>query len=282
MINKIFAIFILLFIIIIFVIYFKFFDNNNNDNDNNNNNDNDNDNNNEINKIYVINLKNRPKRLNAFKKYYKLNHEFIVHTAVDGNELDINYMNSIIGIEGKKTIDNYYKYKIIRKNHYELPSYGAIGCYLSHVNLWKEIINNNIKNVIIFEDDANVSNIDYNNLIKRLNLLPNKWDIYLLNNPKYCYEKIKVENKHNLYKVKRFFQTHAYIININACKKIIDSGFLFPINQQIDSFLSELAIMNKLNIYIHDKLSYYDTISQQTDIQINTAHELSYERFELI
>ena len=40
--------------------------------------------------------------------------------------------------------------------------------------------------------------------------------------------------------------------------------------------------MNKLNIYIHDKLSYYDTISQQTDIQINTAHELSYERFELI
>jgi GR25 family glycosyltransferase involved in LPS biosynthesis len=268
MINKIIAILILVFIIILFVIYFKFFDNNNNNND--------------INQIYVINLKKRPERLETFKENYKLNREIIVYTAIDGNELDINYMNSIIGTEGKKSIDNYYKHKIIRKYHYELSSYGAIGCYLSHFNLWKEIIKNNINNAIIFEDDVDVSNIEYNNIIKRLNLLPNDWDIYLLINPDYSYEKIKVENKRNLYKVKRFFLLHAYIININACKKIIDSGSLFPINQQIDHHLSELALINKLNIYIHDKLSYYNTISQKTDIQINTAPILSYERFELI
>ncbi len=269
MINKIIAILILVFIIILFVIYFKFFDyDNKNDYDNN--------------QIYVINLKKRPERLHTFKKYYKLNRNFIVYTAIDGNELDNNYINNILGIEGKKSIDNYYKYNIIRKNHYELSSYGAIGCYLSHVNLWKEIIKNNIKNAIIFEDDAIVSNIEYNYLIKRLKLLPNNWDIYLLNNPKYCYKKIKVENKKLLYKVKRFFLLHAYIININACKKIIDSGFLFPINQQIDHHLSELAILNKINIYVHDKFSYFDTISQKTDIQINTAPNLSYERFEII
>ena len=280
MINKIIAILILVFIIILFVIYYHYQKNDNDDNNDNNNNDNNNDNN--IDQIYVINLKKRPKRLYTFRKYYKLNRHIIVYDAIDGNELDNNYINSIIGIQGKKSIDNYYKHNIIRKNHYELSSYGAIGCYLSHVNLWKEIIKNNIKNAIIFEDDAIVSNIEYNYLIKRLNLLPNDWDIYLLNNPKYCYEKIKVKNKRNLYKVKRFFLLHAYIININACKKLIHSGSLFPINQQIDHHLSELALINKLNIYVHDKLSYFDTISQETDIQINTAPDLSYERFELI
>ena len=264
MINKIIAILFLVLFIIFFVIYFKFYINN------------------DIDKIYVINLKKRPERLDKFKKNYKLNRDITIYDAIDGTELDINYINSIIGIEGKKSIDNYYKYKIIRKYHYELSSYGAIGCYLSHVNIWKEIIKNNIKNAIIFEDDANVSNIKYNDIIKRLKLLPNDWDIYLLINPIFCYQKEKVENKRNLYKVNRFFLLHSYIININACKKIIESGLLFPINQQIDHHLSELALNNKLNIYIHDKLSYYDTFLETTDIQINTSSNLSYERFELI
>ena len=264
MITKIIAIFVLVIIIIFFILYLKFY------------------NKNDINQIYVINLKKRPERLIKFKENYKFNRDITIFNAVDGNELDINYINSIIGTEGKKSIDNFYKYKIIRKYHYELSSYGAIGCYLSHINLWKEIIKNNFKNVIIFEDDANVSNIKYNHLIKRINLLPNDWDIYLLINPDYCYNKVKVENKRNLYKVKRFFLLHAYIININACKKIIESKTLFPINQQIDHYLSELSLINKLNIYIHDKISYYNIISQPSDIQINTADTLSYERFEII
>ena len=265
MINKIIAIFILVLIIIFFVLYFKFYDNENN-----------------INQIYVINLKKRPERLIKFKENYNFNHDITIFNAIDGNELDINYINSIIGIKGKKSLDNFYKYNIKRKYHYELSSYGAIGCYLSHVNLWKEIIKNNYKNVIIFEDDVNVSNIQYNYLIKRIDLLPDDWDIYLLINPDYCYEKVKVENKRNLYKVKRFFLLHAYIINMNACKKIIESNTLFPINQQIDHHLSELSLINKLNIYIHDEISYYNTISQPSDIQINTADNLSYERFEII
>jgi GR25 family glycosyltransferase involved in LPS biosynthesis len=266
MINKIIAILVLVIVIFFLVLYLKFYDNDN-----------------DINKIYVINLKKRPERLAKFREHYKLNRDITIYNAVDGNELDINYINSIIGVEGKKSLDNFYKYKIIRKYHYELSSYGAIGCYLSHVNLWKEIIKNNFKNTIIFEDDVNVSNIEYNNLIKRVNLLPDDWDIYLLINPDFCYKKVKVENKRNLYKVKRFFLLHAYIINFNACKKIIESNTLFPINQQIDHHLSELSLLNKLNIYIHDnKISYYNTISQPSDIQLNTANTLSYERFEII
>jgi len=259
--NRLFVLFSI--VIIIFAIYYNDFNQIN-----------------EINEIYVINLKKRPERLKEFNNNYKLNRDYKLIEAIDGN--NINDIDKIIGDEGKRSLDNYYIYNIKRRFHYELSSYGAIGCYLSHVNLWKEIIKNNYKNVIIFEDDVNVSNIQYNYLIKRINLLPDDWDIYLLINPDYCYEKVKVENKRNLYKVKRFFLLHAYIINMNACKKIIESNTLFPINQQIDHHLSELSLINKLNIYIHDEISYYNTISQHSDIQINTADNLSYERFEII
>jgi GR25 family glycosyltransferase involved in LPS biosynthesis len=264
MINKIITIFILFLIIIIYNIDLYFFKYNG------------------INDIYVINLKKRPERLEKFKNNYKLGYDYKIIDAIDGNKLEKDYINNITGIEGKKSLDNYYKYNITRKYHYELSSYGAIGCYLSHINTWKEIIKNNRQNALIFEDDAKVSNILYNDLIKRLHSLPKDWDIYLLINPDFCYRKDKVKNYRNLFKVNRFFLLHAYIININSCKKIIENGNLFPINQQIDHHLSELALINKLNIYIHEKLPYYNTISQSSDIQINTAPTLSYERFKII
>ena len=261
MINKIIAILCLVLILSFFIIYFKYLDD-------------------DINQIYVINLKKRPERLEQFKKNYKLNRDIKIVNAIDGNEL--NNIDTLVGKVGKKSLDNFYKHNIKRKYHYELSSYGAIGCYLSHINVWKDIIEKNNKTALIFEDDANASNINYNNIIKRLKLLPEDWDIYLMINPDFCYKRIKVENKLNLYKVKRFFLLHSYIININACKKIIENGNLFPINQQIDHHLSELAMINKLNIYVHNKLSYFNTITYKSDIQINTAPSLSYERFELI
>jgi GR25 family glycosyltransferase involved in LPS biosynthesis len=239
--------------------------------------------NNNINEIYVINLKKRPERLELFKKNYKLIHDYKIIDAIDGNELihDKEYIDTIVGTQAKKTLHDFYKYNIIRKYHYELSSYGAIGCYLTHINVWNEIIKSNKQNALIFEDDAKVSNIYYFDLNKRLKLLPNDWDIYLLINPDFCYLKKPVKNNRNLFKVKRFFLLHAYIININACKKIIENGKLFPINQQIDHHLSELALINTLNIYIHDKLPYYNTINQESDIQINSASTLSYERFKI-
>jgi GR25 family glycosyltransferase involved in LPS biosynthesis len=238
---------------------------------------------NKIEKIFLLNLERRKDRLEIFKKTYNLNMPFTTIKAVDGKLLIFNDLlqNNLLGNVGKNSIFNIKNNKS-RKHHYELTHNGSIGCYLSHINIWKNIKDNNLDNVLIFEDDTKMNKINLNEINYRLADLPKNWDIYLLSNPKLCYYKKKVNNK-NLFKVKRFFLLNAYIINQSGIDKIFNSNTLFPINQQIDSYLSELALDYNLNIYVHNnKYKYYeqfDTLG--SDIQIASENNLSYDRLKL-
>lgn len=241
---------------------------------------------NKINKIFLINLKRRQDRLIFFKNQYNLKLPLNIIEAVDGREINLQQLleDNIID---DYTIDTIKK---PRKYHYELTHEGSIGCYLSHYNIWNTLLTDENMNYLIFEDDSVFTNITLNEINYRLSLLPKDWDIYLLVNPDYCYDKIEFTK--NLYKVNRFFLTSAYIINTKGIKKIFNTHTIFPIKQQIDSYLSELAIDFNLNIYIHDKKYNYYTQSQNfiSDIQelnnnTNTDtildYSLSFDRCKL-
>ena len=103
----------------------------------------------------------------------------------------------------------------------------------------------------------------------------------LLSNPNFCYLKEFIGSR--IYKVKKFFLTSSYVINKKCVEKIFNTNTIFPINQQIDSYLSELATNYNLNIYVHDESFPYFEQSQQfpTDIQESTIHELSYDGYIL-
>jgi len=222
-------------------------------------------------KIFVINLDYRKDRFHKFTSNYNFPIEFYKIDAIDGNNLSDKYLNSLLGEVGKQSLINKR-----RKYHYELPTVGAVGCYLSHVKTWKTIIYNNINDYsLIFEDDVRVSDIKFNDILERINNLPEDWDIYLLSNPKHCYDKELLY--HDLYKVKHFFCLSSYVINTKACKKIIDYENLFPINQQIDTFLSNV----NLNIYVNSSQPYYNQHDDgKSNIQIDdleNSDELSYE-----
>ena len=240
---------------------------------------------NKIEKVFVINLERRNDRLNIFKNTYNFNIPFDIFNAVDGKTLNVyNLLNdNILGNIGKNSIIR-IKNNLLRKYHYELTNEGAIGCYLSHYNIWKKIKKDNINNVLIFEDDTIINNISLNEINYRLDELPDDWNIYLLSRPNCCYN-VKKTNKKNILKVNRFFLTNAYIINLKGINKIFNTNTILPINQQIDSYLSELAIDFKLNIYIHNKYKYYDQNNKlNTDIQINAENDdnLSYKRLLII
>jgi GR25 family glycosyltransferase involved in LPS biosynthesis len=228
---------------------------------------------NKISKVFVINLEKRNERLIIFTFNYNLEIPFEIFKAIDGSILNLSKLISenMIGDIGINSIKNKN-----RKYHYELPNINAIGCYLSHYNLWKLILENKGDNFIIFEDDNEFNKISINEINYRISLLPNNWDIYLLSNHNYCYSRKKI-NK-NLFKVRRFFLTNSYIINKKAINKILNSNTLFPINQQIDSYLSDLTEDYNLNIYFHNNYKYYEQSKEFiTDIQDN-SQKLSYDK----
>ena len=208
-------------------------------------------------KIFMINLEKRKDRLNNFNFRYN-NSDFKIpynlFKAFDGRKIDIskyinkNTYNDILITEktGK------------RKYHYQLTR-GAIGCYLSHVNIWKHILDNNIDSALIFEDDVNINYNSEELIYKSINNIPQDFDIILLG----C-NCIKCYKKNNYRVVYKFWGLYAYIITKKCIEKIYDK--MFPIKQQIDSELSDLS--NELNIYSTNTNIIKHANIGESDIQI--------------
>jgi GR25 family glycosyltransferase involved in LPS biosynthesis len=96
-------------------------------------------------KIFVINLERRPDRLDRFKELSdKIGFEYDIFYAVDGKSIDKDSL-----IEGRKLqIESNEIYRSF--DDYFL---GQLGCILSHIRLLKHCRENNIKSVLILEDD---------------------------------------------------------------------------------------------------------------------------------
>jgi len=207
---------------------------------------------------YLINLNSRKDRFditnNLLNKYDFKN--VIRYPAINGKNISNNELIQIIEPSAIKSIlDNY------RKEHHDL-SYGAVGCSLSHINIWKKLEINNLDYIIIFEDDANPA-FNFTKLQEIIkNNTPNDWDIILFGG---IYNKYKNVNNY-IDKIYSFYETHAYIINKKGALKLLLKAF--PIKKQLDSWLSDLALNNYINIYgiTQNKWSQNPQINN-TDIQ---------------
>ena len=208
--------------------------------------------------LYLINLEDRKNRFeitNNLLKDYNFNN-VIRYPAIIGKNISKEELIKIIEPSAIKSIlDNY------RTKHYEL-SYGAVGCYLSHVNIWKKLEFDNLDYTIIFEDDTqpNFNFFELQEIIK--NYVPNDWDILLLGGR---YNKCKYINDY-VRKIYSFYETHAYIINKKGAVKLLSKTF--PIKKQIDSWLSDQALHNYVNIYGITKNKWTQNSKlNQSDIQ---------------
>jgi GR25 family glycosyltransferase involved in LPS biosynthesis len=238
-------------------------------------------------KIYVINLKKRPHRLNYFQSYYKFEEPYEAFEAVDGESINEDELlkTNIIGDIGYQSIKN-TKNNIPRKYHYELGTNGAIGCALSHINIYKKLVKDYESTpildnpyVIIFEDDALVNNLTLNEIKERIQSLPEDWHYYQFGAGRpITYEHIK----DNLYKLSKFQGTHAYAISLKGAKWLLNHEKMYPFNQQFDSHLSELATDYGFNVYIHSNVKYILPYRNQSDIQAPIDEQSnSYDRLKL-
>jgi GR25 family glycosyltransferase involved in LPS biosynthesis len=199
-----------------------------------------------IDKIYMINLK-RKKHIadNSLKKLKDLTNinqknlfsDLEIYEAIDGNLIDKNKINNELTLKARYTLKEPSSYDDIR-------SFGEIGCYLSHTNIWKKIINKNYNNCIIFEDDV-IPNKDYKKIIEYIENVPEDYDIAYLGwwsrkNMNFNNDSIWLST--NFKNEPNVLGLYSYIISNKGAKKLLSNAF--PIDVQLDTYVS---LYNNIN-----------------------------------
>ena len=206
--------------------------------------------------VFVINLERCVEKKKRMKKRLQnINHTFI--NAIDGKKLNDRKLKKMDGNVLKEWRDPYSGRNI---------TWGEIGCALSHYNIYKRCVDENIDIAIIFEDDVLIPdnfNLKINKIITDLNKIPN-WD--------FCYLGRKSMDSNDKEYNSDFvlsgysYWLCSYIVNLNGMKKIINSGMkqnliphdeIMPILGNVSpykQFYKYYKIKEPLNMYSLKKL----------------------------
>lgn len=218
-----------------------------------------------MNSAFVINLDNRTDRWEKIQESFKdTNIKLIRWSAVNGKNL---------------TDDEISRVSTFFCNNF--CSNGMIGCYLSHYKLWNYIVENNLDNVLIFEDDAKPTEKFNKNIF---NQIPADYDIVYLGCFGSC-DKIgdtiigffsgKYNKPYNdiLHIPVAPLGTHAYILSNKGARKLITNEKLAKVRYHVDYTLVD-------HIYIIDpdfKMYAFKEPFVMQSSNINTSDLLSNE-----
>ena len=168
------------------------------------------------------------------------------------------------------------EFKSERKTHPGVHSIGAVGCYLSHLAVWKEFLASDKPYLAVLEDDiASISDAQIEN---GLQLLESS-DIVLLG----YVRKPCVENGH----VKPwpngpgFTASHAYMLTRRAAELLVKHAM--PIEMQVDFYLQAIAYDYQLKIrMIQDPIKQARTGSDVFSLCILCESSWIYAGFLLL
>jgi GR25 family glycosyltransferase involved in LPS biosynthesis len=118
-----------------------------------------------------------------------------------------------------------------RHQHAGLPSLGAIGCALSHYEIWKVCLSNKWPCIIIAENDC---------FFRKPLTKKNIKDITsAISKPNGIFVSEKIINNH-------FMCSHLYFASFGACKTLVEN--FLPIDIQVDLYTSHLAKISLINL----------------------------------
>jgi GR25 family glycosyltransferase involved in LPS biosynthesis len=178
--------------------------------------------------LYYISFKKKPEIEDYYRNFGFTNiNQF---QAIDGRKMDIDMLrrNKVISLRA------YDDLKSGRREHSGMSTKGAIGCGLSHYNLWKKCADEH-DFLIIAEDD---------NRIKRK--LTDK-DLENINNtlskPNSVWNSVKIgRQEHRIH----FFGCNFYIIS-NGASKVLVQDF-FPMDVQCDWYMAHKATLGEITV----------------------------------
>ena len=192
--------------------------------------------------IYVISLPYSTERKKSITdQMHKLNLNYQIVDAVDGKKLDLD------------KLEKSHTKKLFQPNPYNLQimSRGAIGCLLSHLDLYYDILEQGIETACILEDDVQLSD-DFPNIINSA-VLNDDWEVLSLGHysmryrsmekgADICLSKKHLYGKHYIARPCEFpFLSMGYLIRKSAAYKMRE--YAYPFRMPIDWVIgnSELA-----------------------------------------
>lgn len=220
-------------------------------------------------KIYVVNLKRRPDRLEHFYKTCSFPKEKIhVIYGFDGK----NYENEL---ENEKHLYN-------KLSNNLMP--GEKGCFISHIRIFKDIVANKIPFAMIFEDDGVFCDDFKNKLEKYIHEMPLNTQILYFGGrftPDFkmatdtfvpITEHIVAHTNvdwHNRDCGNHDRCTFGYIISYSLAKYFIDCFEAnFYLDNAVDHFMIRICMNNKIPIYnTYPLLSHSNCCTTDSDIR---------------
>lgn len=129
---------------------------------------------------------------------------------------------------------------------------GRIGCWLSHVNIWKKYIGYN-EPILVIEDDVRFEkdfSCKLKNIVTYLKQTNIDWDLCFLGREEYGdeHENISLDVYDLEFVKNKFYQTHCYLVNCKNIEKLLKHCDLKNID--IDTFKKNTAI----DVYISNLL----------------------------
>ncbi|CAN5384958.1 N/A [soil metagenome] len=243
--------------------------------------------------IYIMTLERSVDRHQVFRKRLDgLNYE--IFWGVDGQKLDIEKLeeDGLYDPEEAKSIK-----KDLKLQPRDL-SLSILGCAMSHVGVYKDVIKNGYRKVFIMEDDITVDHSKKSYLQKALSELPPDWELlylgYLNNNNEMNFQaKLRIKLIYpvlSLLGYKRYnphtyrckyprpysehlelpgfhYGAHAYGLTLNGVKKIMDEQS--PIIREADNAISEMCMHETIKAFrIKERIFHQDR--EQFDSQISS------------
>lgn len=195
--------------------------------------------------VFVINLDQHKCKYEKSNKILKNNGFTNIHriSAVNGSKLK-NY--SKITTLHTQFLLNEPSY---RCSHQQLNTLGAIGCYLSHIKCWREMIKKGYSSIFIFEDDLELVPNFSEKMTKIMENMPDDCDLL-------SFGYIKLLKQHKFQNIiesvkSKYLGTQGYYITKQGAEKLLQH--IFPIEIQIDGYISLMNYFNYINVYFTDK-----------------------------
>lgn len=201
-------------------------------------------------KVMVINLDKQPEKMKRFKQKYDENpiakqYSYTRFSAIDGRDVSLEEWLTDDAIHSLQKIEKHN----FRTHHYQMTR-GAVGCFLSHYTVYKELIEDNDNDIyLIFEDDATFNRDFVESVFHTLNDAPENWDVIVLGKHRLAGESVN-EGTDLLLKPSGFWGTFGYLINKKGAQKIVEEVDTRKMDGQIDAYMSRMQQQGKLHIYL--------------------------------